>query len=504
MIVPRRRSGKSALSRFAVPPWNQTSEDWLKIDRELGDDHLVRVIERGVALLDLTELFESYSGHGTKPHRPDLMLGMALFCIQRGHCSPAQWFLEALENKAVQWLGFGLRPSRSVWFEFAARIHRHLDSWNQQVVSAAQASGHTSATRGSLDGTCVEAHASRHRLLNQGQLLRRQELLNAAIQGDQQGVPLAAQPGWMAKTPLTRLRQQAQYELAQHKLEEHLAENRQRLPSQRQEEKHIRISAVDPEAALGKDKHKVFRPLYNVQYLRDLDSPYLLAYGVFARSSDAGTLVPMLERTRQLTGHLPDVVLGDSGYITALDLADAQRLGVDLYGPWKENDYSSQKPAAELISKDQFLWDADRREYRCPQGHPLTLRSSQNRKCSLGRTQKIFLYEADAATCATCPLKARCCPKSQSGRHVNRSEHAELIEAHRRKMETPEAKACYKLRGQTVETSFGDSKQHRNFRRVNGRGLWRAKMQAAIIVLAHNLKQFVQFEFAPEPPLDET
>ena len=48
--------------------------------------------------------------------------------------------------------------------------------------------------------------------------------------------------------------------------------------SEPQEEKHVRISVTDPEAALGKDKFKVFRPLYNVQYVRDLDSYFW--YGV--------------------------------------------------------------------------------------------------------------------------------------------------------------------------------------------------------------------------------
>jgi hypothetical protein len=55
-----------------------------------------------------------------------------------------------------------------------------------------------------------------------------------------------------------------------------------------------------------------------------------------------------------------------------------------------------------------------------------------------------------------------------------------LIEAHRRKMATPAAKDLYRLRRQTVEASFGDAKQHRNYRRVHGRGLSKAKSQTAL------------------------
>ena len=54
-------------------------------------------------------------------------------------------------------------------------------------------------------------------------------------------------------------------------------------------------------------------------------------------------------------------------------------------------------------------------------------------------------------------------------------------------MELPESKALYKLRGQTVELSFGDAKEHRNFRRFNGHGKLIAAAQTAIIVLLNNI-----------------
>jgi len=267
----------------------------------------------------------------------------------------------------------------------------------------------------------------------------------------------------------------------------------------------VRISVTDPDAALGKDKFKVFRPLYNVQYMRDLDSPFLVGYDTFAHSSDAGTLVPMLRRTQQLLGRLPEDVLVDSGYITALDLADAREQKVNLCGPWKENDYSAREAAPpKQWGKDQFTWDEAKREYRCPQGQALTLKGVQKRPRSRQRTERLELYRAEAATCAACPQKARCCPTSRSGRNLHRSEHEELIEAHRHKMATPEAKALYQRRGQTVEPSFGDTKQHRGYRRVHGRGLDKAKGHTGLTVLAHNLWELVKGLLGVGPSKQET
>ena len=56
---------------------------------------------------------------------------------------------------------------------------------------------------------------------------------------------------------------------------------------------------MDPAAAVGWDKYKVFRPLYNLQLMRDLDSPLALGYEVFAQNTDGGLFQPMLRRTRE-------------------------------------------------------------------------------------------------------------------------------------------------------------------------------------------------------------
>ncbi len=505
MIGSRGRPGKTAHPSFRPPPWTRSSPEWLRIDPQLEPDHLARRIDRGVDQLDVTPLVQSYTGRGSPADPPALLLKIVLFEIQRGRSSPAQWYLDTKENIALQWLGRGIRPARSVWYSFARRLQPWLDRWNQQVLQQAHAQGATAGTRAALDGTLVEAQASRHHLLNAEQLQQRRQRLQAVCQADAQGRTTPELPYWMARTAPTRQRQQDQYQEAQRHLQERLAENQQRIPSKRQEVKHLRISVTDPEAALGKDKAKVFRPLYNVQLVRDVDSPFLLGYETFARSSDTGTLVPLLRRTQFLSGHSPAELLVDSGYVTALDLADARYWGVSLYGPWKANDYpEAEAPAAKPLSKDAFMWDEATRSYQCPQQQPLLLAGVQNRPRSLGRSEKLELYRADAATCTACPLKARCCPQSRTGRHLNRSEHEELIEAHRRKMATPEAVALYKRRRQTVEPSFGDAKQHRNYRRVHGRGLANAKSQTALTVLAHNLNELVKAQRDAEPREHET
>jgi hypothetical protein len=54
-------------------------------------------------------------------------------------------------------------------------------------------------------------------------------------------------------------------------------------------------------------------------------------------------------------------------------------------------------------------------------------------------------------------------------------------------METPEAKALYKLRRQTIELRYADMKEHRHLRRFHHYGVRRARAQIGAAVLAHNL-----------------
>jgi transposase len=496
MLIRRKRAGKCV--SFAQPPCPESSAQWQALDKELPADHRARMVVEQMYALDLSSLEASYLGTGSAPYRPDLMLRIALIEIQSGRHSPSQWFRDNRENKALQWAGLGIKPSRSCWHQFYDRVAPYLLAWNGQVLEAAQRQGQTTATRAAQDGSLVGANASRHQLLNSERLQKRLGQLQQQIANDEasavaSGLEVTAAPtptiqpvpGWMATTATGRQAQQQRYEKAQAHLRERLDANAQRNPAKQQEPKKVVISVGDPEAIPGRDKEKVFRPLYNVQLVCDLDSPFFLGYEVFAQSSDAGTLEPMLERTADLTGRKPATLLVDAGYVTGADLALCAAAGVALYGPWLENDYS--KKDEEHLGKDKFVWLPEENAYRCPQGHRLTPIGKERRFHVDGRSEVQYRYRCAPVNCRTCPLREACTSNPERGRSLRRSEYEDLISAHKARMDTPEAKQLYKLRRQTVELGFADLKEHRKIRRFWGRGLARAQAQVGFAVLSHNL-----------------
>ncbi len=134
MLAPLPPRDAPDLDRFAVPPWDRQSSESLAIDDDLPADHLARAIDEAVDRLDLTDLFASYAGFGSKPHRPDLMLKIVLYEIETGHHSPSQWAEDAHDRRCLLWLGCGIKPSRSRCYAFRDRVGARLGDWNRQVL----------------------------------------------------------------------------------------------------------------------------------------------------------------------------------------------------------------------------------------------------------------------------------------------------------------------------------------------------------------------------------
>lgn len=479
-----------APDRFAEPPWSRDSPEWIAIDDALPADHLARVIDEAVDRLDLTALFASYAGVGSRAHRPDLMLKVVLYEVQTGHHSPAQWASDAGDRRCLLWLGLGILPARSRWYDFRDRLGPLLETFHQQVLQGAVAEGITTAKNGSLDGTLIAANASRHRLVNLTRLQRRSAELDRVIAADRARQDPGPIPGWMARFPATRRRQRHRFALARRALLKEHARNARRPTDKRQEPEEIVIGPGDLEAALGRDKEKVFRPLYTLEVVQDLESPLVLGYEVFAQASDAGTLMPLRERAHDLTGVWLERMLADSAYASALDLVDCQQADVELYAPYQENDRTQQRRAAKpdrRIPKSAFVWLAGEQTYVCPQGHRLKRIGQEVRDRVGDRTITMTIYRCPKELCQDCPLAPRC-TQGANGRTIKRNEHEDLIGAHRAKMETAEAKAIYQKRGQTIELRFADTKAHRGLRRFSSRGLKRVRIEAGLLILAHNLR----------------
>ncbi len=458
----------------------------MRWDATLGETHHARLIDAFVNGLDQTSLEATYLGVGSLAHDPSLMLKIALYETLEGHLSPSQWARHVKETDPLRWLGQGIKPSRSALYAFRDRLHGPIFEMHAQAIRAAMEDGLTTGRSAVQDGSSIRACASRHHLLNEETLAKRLGVLVDAVAQDADGQPIMAQPSWMAQTPRGRQDQLERYQTARIELAQRVLKNEGRDKDKRLLRSQVRISVTDPEAPLGRDKEKVFGPLYTAQFVVDTESLLVLSFDVFGQPTDAGTLPVMLDRTQVVTGIMVTQISTDAGYVSLLDLQECQVRGVQLIGPYQENDFTEQKRAKEVkphVGKEQFQWLPDEGTYRCPEGHRLDYKGQERVPRRDGQTVVRHRFHCAAEHCRVCPKHEGCVRDPEKGRTVKRYEGEELLEAHKVYMSTPEAKAISRLRGSVIERCFGDAKEHRKLHRLHGRGLKTAKVEVGLIVL---------------------
>jgi hypothetical protein len=298
-------------------------------------------------------------------------------------------------------------------------------------------------------------------------------------------------PGWMARSRDGRRRQRRRYEQARQTLQARLADHDRKQRRQRKVKRRaadqVKICPGEPEAALGRDKTKVFRPLYNTQIVQDLESPFVLGYGVYATVTDAGLLPPMLKRTRELTGHGLEDLLVDSMYARLLDVRCCREQEVRLYAPLAVSSATPEPPGPDgPIGKEAFAWLEAEHSYRCPQGHrlPLERRGQEGRRD--GEQVVVEQYRCAPGHCQGCPLASRCTTRPEKGRTVKRLEGQEWLDEVGQRTQSPEGQRLYKKRNETVELRHADFRAHRGLSRFPSYGLGRARGLIGLLVLAHN------------------
>ena len=141
-----------------------------------------RWLDMAVDRLDLSCLAPLYRRRGSLPFSPLLMLKLALFCIAEGFSSPLDWADRANRDGPCRWLAWGIEPSVSACYSFRDRLgDEQLLELNRQALQLMQTDGITQATSGALDGTLIEANASRHHLVNQQRLERGLQSLDESV-----------------------------------------------------------------------------------------------------------------------------------------------------------------------------------------------------------------------------------------------------------------------------------------------------------------------------------
>ena len=136
-----------------------------------------------------------------------------------------------------------------------------------------------------------------------------------------------------------------------------------------------------------------------------------------------------------------------------------------------------------LFRDTDFAYEPETKAYRCPAGETL-------RFLSQGRTTRRRVYEAPAAACAACALRAECTTAKRGRRVGRRLDEDDLDRVRRDHATEPYAKVMRK-RKVWVEPLFAEAKDWHGLRRFRLRGLPKVNGEALLIATGQNLKRLL-------------
>ena len=361
-----------------MPP---SPRDWLP------EDHLAYLVLDVVSLLDMKPFLASYStdGRGAPAYSPIMMTSLLLYGWCRHVYSSRK--LEALchEDVGARVIVAGHQPDHRSINLFRLRHGKALTTLFEQSVKLCQRAGMVSLVHVAIDGTKVEANASKRKAMSYGRMVEEEARLQAEIDGylrraqeedaaddalfgpDQNGPALPDElrrhESRLAKIrgAMATLEAEAQAAAAakhQKRLEKELLSNKPmsgRKPDIDPTPKDsAQRSFTDPDSRIMKGADGAFIQAYNGQAAVDEDHQIIVACLLSQDANDKRLLTPMVEQTIAQTGAKPDVALADPGYYSEENVADMEALGVTaLIPPDKERCGTPTNPASAL-SEEAF------------------------------------------------------------------------------------------------------------------------------------------------------
>ena len=422
------------------------------------------------------------------------MLSIALFEILNGVTSPAAWHRDASTRDQCKFVGNGVCPSRTAWYDFRDRCGKFISELHRDLVTHAIDTKLIDPHECAIDGTFTAAAASRHKLFNLKQLNRRLSKLKRIIRKLDNPSQIAAAkavaaiPKWVAATAKGRQEQRLRYFNAKRRMLENIEKNRAKPTRYQKDELKMTISPVDIDAVIGRDKKKVLRPLYNTQFVTDCASDVIIAYDVFAQHNDNGTLACMIGKSQNILAGRLVTLHADSGYCSILDLQDCEQLNIDLYAPVQDNTAASRKlPNGKIqIASGEFAFDESTRHMTCPGGHAMKFVKEVQIARADGRSLGELRFEQSRMICSSCPLAESCFGGKSQRRTVARQSDQKVLDEQKQKMDGERGKKSSHIRAQAIERRFADGKLHRNQDVQNGRGLSRVRIEVGLLAVAQN------------------
>ena len=472
---------------FLLPP---------RVDEWVPAGHMARIINEAVDLMELSDVEATFhaTGAGAPAYHPKALLKVLTYGYMTQRFSSRRMSTACREDLAMMWLAQLEQPQHSTIADFRKRHVDDIPGWMAQIVVLCADLGMVGFRLGAIDGSKLQADASKHKALSYQRMQEVLPALEAEIAtlveahavADQQETAPPAVPA----DRLARLRERLdRIQQAKADLEARWASEHPDAPTPPGKEQW---NFTDPDSHIMVTKTRGVQQAYNGQIAVDAAEGVIVAATLSAHPNDMQALVPTLEAVAEATGGQQfDQLTADAGYFSADNVAATTAQHIDAYIA-AGSDQWRQVSGQTLFGKGQFTYDAARNRYRCPAEQILPWRRTRTERIGGGASRTVDVYQAERATCGVCPLKTQCLTAKQTVKVITRGPDDDLRDAMKAKVRSEAGAVIYRTRKGQVEPAFGIIKETLGFRQFSLRGLRKVAGEWALVCMTYNLRKIGQ------------
>jgi transposase/IS5 family transposase len=416
------------------------------LDEWLPSDHLSHFISDVVDQLDLKAFHASYdlTRRGNQPYHPAMMVKVLLYSYSTGLFSSRRIARGLQEDVALRSLAAGNYPSHRTICDFRQAHLKRLEELFVQVVRIARECKMIRLGTIAIDGTKIQANASRHKSMSYGRMLSSEKMLKEQIHGlmekakatdcsesDKDDSETSLPTELAIRKKRLEVIQAAKARLESRQEDDDRAQGRSQDDQRKPKDKDGRPtggrysrdfgvppegaqeSFTDTESRIMRHDGGSYEYSYNCQAAVDRESRLVVGAMVSNCAADAVHLIAVVEAVEATMERKPKTVLADAGYRSEENFQQLERKRI-------------------------------------------------NPIIALGREDKVVSINAK-----TLPFTQRM----------------------RRRIDARSGRRAYKERKWIVEPVFGWAKRILGFRQMSMRGLAKAKAEWSIVCTALNLRR---------------
>jgi transposase len=157
---------------YLLPP---SIQDWLP------EKHLARFVVEIVEQIDLEPLKASYSGRGSKPYNPEMLVPLLFYGYATGVFSSRNLERSTYDSVAFRYIAANTHPDHDTIATFRRRFLPQLAKIFVEILGIAREMKVFKLGKVSIDGTKIQANASKHKALSYGHACKLEKQLEAEV-----------------------------------------------------------------------------------------------------------------------------------------------------------------------------------------------------------------------------------------------------------------------------------------------------------------------------------